>query len=415
MTRTTRTLAAAVAATATLGLAAALTTAPAQAAPTPSKFGLRGWAYGSGVIGGPVKSAATGFESIGCTTRTGVVRTNHQAAVAVPGLGTIKGLDSRVWTTRSGKTVSTWSRNNLGSVTLSDSPLGSIILTAVSATARAYHDGSRFRTSTDVQVAKLQMRGPVGPPITLQLPKPNRPVTVPGIGKVEIAPTINKTGAHSAQAVSNGLKVTLSATKSVVKVAHAVSEINDQAVTGIFRGRSYAVGGTAAGNVVNLGRNPLIKMPCAGTAGEQQARSLVSTAPGGGIAVGAATSGQFGKTTARHAWGYERAQVASIVLSSSVKITGIVGQVNVSRTGKKLERLKVGTRGTQVGTLVLNGQTQSLPERPLTIPGVAKLQPRVVTKLPNGLKLTALRITLLNGSGAVIDLGNAELAIRRTR
>ena len=69
-------------------------------------------------------------------------------------------------------------------------------------------------------------------------------------------------------------------------------------------------------------------------------------------------------------------------------------------------------RGTTVGTITANGQPQSFPDTgPLTIPGVATLERRIVTKTQTGLKVIALRITLLDGTGAVIDLGEAKLRI----
>ena len=41
----------------------------------------------------------------------------------------------------------------------------------------------------------------------------------------------------------------------------------------------------------------------------------------------------------------------------------------------------------------------------------AKLERHVVTKIQNGLQVVALRVTLLDGSGAVLDLGAAKFAI----
>ena len=49
----------------------------------------------------------------------------------------------------------------------------------------------------------------------------------------------------------------------------------------------------------------------------------------------------------------------------------------------------------------------------IEIPGVAKLERRVVTRSATGLRVVALRITLLDGSGAVVNLGEARLQIRR--
>jgi hypothetical protein len=44
---------------------------------------------------------------------------------------------------------------------------------------------------------------------------------------------------------------------------------------------------------------------------------------------------------------------------------------------------------------------------------VAKLERKVVTRSKTGLKVVALRVTLLDGSGAVVDLGEAKLNIGR--
>ena len=76
--------------------------------------------------------------------------------------------------------------------------------------------------------------------------------------------------------------------------------------------------------------------------------------------------------------------------------------------------LTSSTKGTTVGRITVNGQPQEFPDTGvLEIPGVAKLETAVTQKLKNGLAVTALRITLLDGTGAVIDLGNARFQVRR--
>ena len=50
----------------------------------------------------------------------------------------------------------------------------------------------------------------------------------------------------------------------------------------------------------------------------------------------------------------------------------------------------------------------------LEIPGVAKLErARVSRDSATGIKVIALRVTVLDGSGAVINLGEAALQIHR--
>ena len=416
---------AAVAVIATIGLVGAgLTAAQASTTEQPraakrgvaTPFALKGWGYGTSVDGGsiPTGSGPTAYEVIGCTNRAGLTATNNVADAALPSLGTVEGVKTRVWTTKSGKVVSAWASNTIGKVTLSDSPLGSLVLSAIESTARAYHDGRAFRTATNTDLAKLVFKPAAGPAMTFPLPKPGRPVEIPGFATVTIAHSYTPKNANGARAYSNGLKVDLHASHSVVRVGHAVAHIARGVKVGVFTGQSYGIGGKAAGDIVRLGRNPLLKMPCQGTFGRVATRTLSGTDLGGQVVVGVARDRQMAKQTSTRAWGYERSQIASINLGGGVVVNGIVGQVNVSRQGPNLRRLVANTHGTAIGNLVVNGRSQELPlSRTVTIPGVAKLQPRIVTKLPNGLQVIALRITLLDGSGAVIDLGTANFQVRR--
>ena len=85
-----------------------------------------------------------------------------------------------------------------------------------------------------------------------------------------------------------------------------------------------------------------------------------------------------------------------------------------------VERLRNGTlrrntSGTTLGTITVNGRTETIPASGvLEIPGVAKLERNVVDKIANGLHVVSLRVTLLDGSGAVFELGEASLRISRS-
>jgi hypothetical protein len=384
--------------------------------PNATPFALRAWGYSTRAIGGsvPVDSGGTAFEVIGCTNRVGIDKGNSLADVALPGLGTISAAKTRVWTTRKGGTVSSWARNTIGKVVLSDSPLGTLTLDAVSTTARAYHDRSGFKTSTHTDLAKLSFKGPIGPAQTFPLPAPNRPVLIPGIAKITVAHSNTPKTKGGARAYANGLKVQLFATKTTVRVAHAVAQILTGNRTGLFGGTSAALTGNAAAGVVSLGSNTKLKMPCQGTDGATLTRSAAGVDLGGQLVVGAAKSDQMSDQNGRKAWGFERSKVASIAISDQLRIDGIVGQVNVARRGDRLHTLTRSTKGTTIGRIYVNGKAQEMPDLGvLEIPGVAKLQTAVTERLKNGLAVTALRITLLDGTGAVIDLGNARLQIRR--
>ena len=105
--------------------------------------------------------------------------------------------------------------------------------------------------------------------------------------------------------------------------------------------------------------------------------------------------------------------VGAIALAcpAAAQAHGIVGRARVAQTDHGLVR---SAKGTRVGSLTAGGRTVRFPRTGvLEIPGVAKLQRHVVTRSHTGLKVVALRITVLDGSGAVIDLGEAQLRIHR--
>ncbi len=63
--------------------------------------------------------------------------------------------------------------------------------------------------------------------------------------------------------------------------------------------------------------------------------------------------------------------------------------------------------------LVIDGEPrQILPNRTIEIPGLVKIENSLVSNTRRGMKVVGVRLTLLNGSGAVIELGVVQLAIR---
>src|SRR6478735_4148017 len=191
--RTTRMLLGSIAAITAVSLAGAGLGTASAARPKPPKnpnateFAMKGWGFGTRVQGGkvPVDSGATAHRILACTNKVGQDRTNEIADAALPSLGTVSAVKTHVRTIRDGATVGVLAENTIGKVTLSDSPLGTLLLDAISTTAYTYNDGSAFNATTNTDLAKLQFQPPVGPPLDLALPKPGQPVEIPGFGKVE--------------------------------------------------------------------------------------------------------------------------------------------------------------------------------------------------------------------------------------
>ena len=62
----------------------------------------------------------------------------------------------------------------------------------------------------------------------------------------------------------------------------------------------------------------------------------------------------------------------------------------------------------------MNGTEYSFPELDgLSIPGLVEIETGVVKKFKSGIEVIAVRLTLLDGTGAVVDLGHAKLLDRR--
>lgn len=124
------------------------------------------------------------------------------------------------------------------------------------------------------------------------------------------------------------------------------------------------------------------------------------------------TSEGLGAQTGAEAWGFSRATVAEVDLAGALRIEGVVAQATVERRGRKVSR---SSDGSSLGAVTVDGERRYFPDTgPLEIPGVARLEPLIVQRLATGLKVIGLRVTLLDGTGAVLDLATARLRIGRS-
>lgn len=391
----------------------------ATAATTHTHFALTASGYGTRVIGGQVPSGSqtTAYQRIGCTNKAGKTKVNDLAQAAAPGLGTLSGMHTHVWTTKGGGVVASHASHSIDSLTLASTALGSLAITGIDATATASHDTSGFHATTTTTVGAITLT-PVQPPAplpplpsqTFPLPTPGQPLTIPGLATISVGKNTQHSSGTGAFANAVALVVDVTATGAHARVGRAVAQIGSGLVYGAFHGHANATRVTAAGGSLHSGPNPLSLMPCQGTAGAVRTKSLGSLDLGGQLVLSGLSSTQRGVQGEGRANGYERGEVSQVNLGGGqLVVNGIVGQANVKRTPKKLVR---SAKGTQVGTVTANGQVMSFPASgPLDIPGLATLDRRVVTKTQTGLKVVALRITLADGS--VIDLGEAKLRIAK--
>ena len=213
-----------------------------------------------------------------------------------------------------------------------------------------------------------------------------------------------------AKARADVLNVKLIPTDTTVRVAHTGAKLARGVKRGLFAGFSAATQVSALDDLVKSGPQPQMRMPCQGTMGKEKGKDIASVDLTPLAVVGAASTRQLGKQRPGKANGYELARVASVDLGGGqLVITGIQGKANVVRTR---DGITADTDGTKFLTATVNGTEYSFPELDgLSIPGLVEIETGVVTKYKAGIEVVAVRLTLLDGSGAVIDLGHAKLLI----
>ncbi len=378
-------------------------------------FALKTRGYGTKVVGGdlPVASGTTAFQRIGCTNRAGKLQKNSEAEVDVPGLGVVAGVATTIRTKRRHGVVSSVSTQRIASVVLADSPLGTLAIEAIRSRARAFHDGSGFRAQAVTEVGRLVLTPPVGDPQVLPLPSADQPVEIPGLATIRVGPRTTQEGKNGAVAKATALIVQVIPSNTTATIGLARANINDGVKDLLFRGSSSGIQAVGLDGVLTKGRTPLSRMPCQGTLGAVRSKAIAGLDVTDAIVAGALTSEQMARQGTKGARGYERGSVARLDLGGgALVIEGVVGQANLRRHHGKTH---LSAQGTTVGQITADGEAHTFPDTDvLEIPGVARLEAKVVVRKKHVISVVGLRVTLLDGSGAVIDLGTASIGSKRS-
>jgi len=350
---------------------------------------------------------------IGCTNKAGLTRENHEAASPMGGFGQVGAVTTTVGTSKVGTTFTSYSKSTIASVTLGDPEFGTISIEGITSVSKAFHDPTGFHSTTSTKVAEINFTGPGGGPQTIEIPTPGQPIEIPGLAKISIGTSKKTAGAIGARAVANALLIEFYPSASKITIAHTQARINGGITEGIMRGGAYASKATAIDDNLTSGMTPYQPMPCMGTHGKVFVKKTAKVDLGGQAIIDGLTASVMGNQKAGVAWGWARSSVAEINLGDGqLVVTGIVGKVSATREGGVV---KTNIKGTTIGTILIGGEERAFPDTDvIEIPGVLKLERSIVSKTKIGVKVVALRITLLDGSGAVIDLGSAKLAIARS-
>lgn len=398
---------------------AATTTTTAQAAPaadrTPTNFAFKGSGYGTKLSGGqvPVDSSTTAFAGVGCTNNADLDKGNDVAAATLPGAGTAEEVTTRLWTTARKGVVANNSESYVERIELTGSPLGTLVLSAITSNARAFHGADGFDSTAKTTIGSIALVPPTGEAQELELPTPGEPLPVPGVGTIALGDTKTTSNADGAKAFANGVLVQLES-GTTLRIAHTRATIERGVKSGLLGGAAYAANSHALDENLQLGRNPLSLMPCRGTEGKERAKSLARVNLGEDIELRNLSSRQQGTQLARKALGFELGRVGLVELNDGeVILRDIVGRVDLVRQGRDLKR----NVDSSIGAIVVQGEERSFDEGEdvLNIPGIARLERNLVDHTKWGAKVIALRITLLDALGeqkAVLNIGAANLAIK---
>lgn len=408
-----------------LGLSATVALAPAgSAAPdsttaqsaeratlTRTPFAFRANGYGTSASGGmiPVGSDRTALSSIACTSDAGKAHRNFVAESEVPGLGTVRGVYSRVSTSQKKGVTTSSSIHRVAEIVLADTPLGSLTIDGVESTTSAFHDSEGFHATAQSDIAGISFTPPGGEPQSLDIPSADQPITIPGVAVIELGRTIEKETKDDARAYAVGLVIKVIPTETTVKVARSVSKLEKGYKSGIFHGSGVPAKAKVLGELVEVGKVINQVMPCTGTDGELDPMDAADVDLAEQVVVEGASARQKGKQTKRKAVGMEASQVAELNLADQLVIEAINSKVNVTRLANgKLKR----NAKASFGAITLGGEPQSLDQLgELEIPGLAKIQTGLQKKIKGGIRMIGVRVTLLDGTGAVLDFATSKLSI----
>ncbi len=403
----------AAAAVAVTGVQPAGASAPSRVANVErTAYAMSAGGFGARLSGGevPVSSGGLAHDAIGCTNKAGLAHGNHVESVDLAGLGTASGVSTRVSTARAGSRTTVVSSHSVAEISLADTALGTVSIKGVTSTARAWHGRAGFGSDAKTTVSSVTLTPVSGSPVALEVPTPGHPLTVPGLLTLSVGKDLDGAGGRGAWARSHGLVLSVPGQDTEARLARSKAAIGGGVKAGLFRGSSYAVDAQALSGTSDTRRQPLTLMPCQGTHGVIRSKSVAVVDLGRSILVKELSSRQVADQSDTAAWGRKRSSVARVeVAEGAVVVSDIVAQARVVRGKHGVTR---SARGTGIGQILVAGREVAMPESGvLTVPGLVRLETKVVSRKSNGISVVGLRLTLLDGSGAVVDLARASLQV----
>ncbi len=383
---------------------------PATTHTVPTAYAMTAFGYGSRVHGGhvPAGSDRSAFQVIGCTNRAGLSKVNAESAVDLGAGLALSGVKTHVWTSRTTHSVSSWASHTISKVTLHDSIGSTLFLNGVSSTSHSWHNGSGFHAAATATIGSVVVKtGPVR--VAYPVPTRGHDTVVPGVARISLGNGTTRHGAGSASATIDAAQLSITGTTTKAYLAHSSSTIHGGVRTSLFSGSAYDTKATALSGSTTSGPTPLIVMSCIGTNGRLQTRKIAHLHLGGAIRAQNLKVSQRAAVHHGTATADERAVVGHVTITRNLEITSVAAQANVTRAARGYH---TNTRGTSTGTIRYNGRIRHIPTNGvLRIPGVAKIQAHLVHRTTRGIEITALKVSLLDGTSTVVTIAHAKASV----
>ncbi|HSJ22029.1 MAG TPA: choice-of-anchor P family protein [Nocardioidaceae bacterium] len=430
--------------------AAVLTATPAQAAlkKIETPFVYQGSAFGTRVtVGnageGGLSSGRTAWSILGCTSLAPVRNDlgSFGGKVNANSMVQVGAIDSFTSSYRRPKQKLFGSRsvNKVANIVLGPQDGPRLTIRALTTRANAFNKNGRFGANGDFDLAGVkainiapdgsETPGPLGDLLDAIDEADNQLVEaiiagagtngidIPGLGTVYPAGKVRThSGPRAARSNAFGIRVELE-NGSTVTIGRARARIDSAPVAGVFGGHAYGLEAVVADGLLGLGRTPFQHLPCIGTGGEWRTNSLAEVPQNDNLNVGALKAETFGKGFRDgRAVARTRASVSNVRLGGgALEIRGVVGQANVVQNAKG-RVIRRNVNGTRIAAIIANGETHEVPApgESLEIPGVAVIKARVRENLgKRGLRVHAVRVEMLDGTGLVLNIGTARAILKR--
>jgi hypothetical protein len=384
---------------------------------TPTSFGLEASGYASKVKGGqvPTGSDKIAYGVVACTNKAGMENANSQADGDLGNGFAFQGASTRAWTTKTDDAVSAWSRHKIDKITLVGSPLGDVNLKALVSTSHAWHNSTGFHGASTSSLGAIEFAPAIGEPQEFPVPSPGQSVTIPGVAEIGLGTGKNATSGDEAITNINALRVHTLFSDSVMRSGHTRAAITGGVTSALYGGSAFATKLTALDGLLTSGRTVPTSVPCVGTDGEWTTNHADNTDLSGSMLASGLTSRQQSGPTAPGG----RPEVTTI---SRVGLVNLGGGLEVQTVKGRAHAVQTASgygldiHGTSIGGITYNGEEQAFPdgEDVMEIPGVATFERAIVTRGPRSISVTALRVTLLDGTESVgiLDLGYAKAALQ---